>query len=474
MAGADLDLSRVNDFLHGMALDGNGYAFLVDSEGTVLVHPDQSKVLKALDGGFDPARAGRTAGDGDTMTSFFPITGLTSARWYVGITLDRATVMAPLDDFRRTLILSVGGVIVLLLAALGVLIYRLVARPVTQITGAMRRLADGDMEGDIPGQERSDEIGAMAETLLVFKRNMAEHRRLAAEQEALKARAEEEKRKSMLLLADGFEETVGGVIHAVATESKDMERRAQEMARVADRTGQLAGTVVAATEQTSANVQTVAAATEELSSSIGEISRRVGESSRIANEAVVVAEQANGKVEGLATAVERIGAVVELINSIASQTNLLALNATIEAARAGEAGKGFAVVAQEVKALANQTAKATEEIAAQVAAIQSATGDAVQQIKQIGRIITAIDEAATSIASAVEEQGAATREISRNVQQAALGTQEVANSIAGVNAAADESNTVAGEVLQTVRQLSVQADTLKTEVGHFLAGVRAG
>ncbi|WP_042698388.1 methyl-accepting chemotaxis protein [Azospirillum sp. B506] len=472
VAGADLDLSRVTDFLSGMALDGNGYAFLMDADGTVLVHPDASKVLKKLDPAVDPTRAGQFSIDGAAMTSFFPIKGLSSAQWYVGITMDRAKIMAPLNDFRRILTLSVIGTVMVLLAMVGALIYRLVARPITQITAAMRRLADGDLACDIPAQGRSDEIGAMAEALLVFRHNMAENVQLAAEREAMTARTEEEKRKSMLLLADGFEDAVGGVIQAVAKEAEEMERRAQDMTRVADHTGQLAGTVTAATEQTSANVQTVAAATEELSISIGEISRRVGDSSKIAHDAVAVADRANGKVEGLAAAVERIGAVVELINSIASQTNLLALNATIEAARAGEAGKGFAVVASEVKQLANQTAKATEDIANQVATVQSATAEAVQEIKQVGRIIATIDEASTSIASAVEEQGAATREISRNVQQAAQGTQEVAESIAGVNAAASQGNTAAFEFLQTVRQLSAQAETLRGEVNFFLAGVR--
>lgn len=473
VAGADLDLSRVTEFLGGIALDGNGYAYLVDADGTVLVHRDPAKVLKKLESGIDPARFGQISSDGaDTITGFFPIEGLSSAKWYVGITLDRAKVMAPLDDFRRTLIMSVLGTVMLLLSALGLLIYRLVAQPITRITGAMRRLAEGDLKGDIPAQQRSDEIGAMADALLVFKRNMIENERLASDQNELKARAEAEKRNAMLLLADSFEKAVGGVIQAVADDAAAMARRAQEMTDVADRTGQLAGAVTTSTKDTSANVQTVAAATEELSSSITEISRRVGDSSRIASEAVSVANNANGKVEGLASAVERIGAVVELINSIASQTNLLALNATIEAARAGEAGKGFAVVASEVKQLASQTAKATEDIATQVAAIQTATGDAVQEIKQIGRVIATIDDASTSIASAVEEQGAVTREISRSVQHAAQGTQEVAQSIAGVNAAATQSNTVAHEVLGTVRQLSVKADTLRNEVGRFLADVR--
>ncbi|PWC90839.1 hypothetical protein TSH100_02110 [Azospirillum sp. TSH100] len=476
VAGADLDLSRVNDFLGGLALAGEGYAFLMDADGTVLAHPDSAKVLKKLEG-LDPGQLDRkaTAADGSgPLVSFYPIGGLTSARWYVGITVDRDKVLAPLHDFRRTLALSVVGTVVVLVVLLGLLIYRMVSRPITDMTGAMRRLADGDLATEVPARNRRDEIGAMADALLVFKDNMAENARLAAEQQALKERAEAEKREAMLRLAASFERAVGGVIHSVATETEALQHRAQEMTNVADRTGQLAADVAQATEQTSANVQTVAAATEELSSSIDEISRRVTESSHIATEAVTVAGRANGKVEGLAAAVERIGAVVELINSIASQTNLLALNATIEAARAGEAGKGFAVVAQEVKALATQTAKATEDISGQVAAIQAATGEAVQEIQQISRIIAVIDEAATSIAATVEEQGSATREISRNVQQAAQGTQEVAGSIGGVSSAAGQSRAVAGDVLNTVRQLSTQADTLRTEVARFLTSVRQG
>ena len=472
VAGGDLELTRINDFLSSLALDGKGYAFLVDGEGTVLVHPDQGRVLKKLSETFDPATF--VGQDDGTMTSLFPIKGLSSVTWYVGISMDRAKIMEPIDSFRGVLLAISITTVVLLVVFLGVLIYRLVARPITRITEAMRQLAAGDVATEIPAQERTDEIGEMAEALGVFRQSLVDNAKLEAERAALQASAEEDKRRAMLQLADSFEQSVGGVIGAVTKRAEGMETRAQEMARAADQTGRLAGSVASATEETSANVQTVAAASEELSSSIDEISRQVGQSSKIAGEAMSLAGRANEKVEGLAAAVERIGTVVGLINSIASQTNLLALNATIEAARAGEAGKGFAVVASEVKTLATQTAKATDDIAVQVAAIQAATGEAVQEIKDVARVIAHINEVATTIASAVEEQGAATREISRNVQQAAQGTQEASRSIGGVNDAAGVSGKVAFEVLEGIRELAQHADTLDGEVGRFLARVRAG
>ncbi|MGQ9368939.1 methyl-accepting chemotaxis protein [Azospirillum sp. ST 5-10] len=379
-------------------------------------------------------------------------------------------------EFLAQLSTLMGVVAVLALPAIVLLAYvgHSVSVTLRRLAEKMRALASGDLAVTFPETGRGDELGAMARAVQVFKENAEAKIRLEAEQAELARRAEEDKRRTMAQLADNFEQAVGGVIRSVAEEAEGMERRVQEMTRSADQTNNLAGTVAAATQQTSANVQTVASATEELSGSIGEISRQVGQSSQIAREAVVIAGRANDKVGGLAVAVERIGAVVELINSIASQTNLLALNATIEAARAGEAGKGFAVVASEVKALANQTAKATEDIAAQVANVQTVTGEAVREIQEVARVIGHINEVATSIASAVEEQGAATQEISRNIQQAAHGTQEVSTSIGGVNAAAGASGKVAYEVLESVRHLSVHADELTGELGRFLARVRVG
>ena len=274
-------------------------------------------------------------------------------------------------------------------------------------------------------------------------------------------------------LADNFETSVKAVVETVSSGATEMQGSAQTMASTAEETSRQATAVAAAAEQASANVQTVASAAEELSNSIQEISRQVAQSNAIARNAVDEAKKTNDKVRGLAEAANKIGEVVKLITDIASQTNLLALNATIEAARAGEAGKGFAVVASEVKSLANQTAKATEEIAGQIGAIQSATGEAVEAIQGIGSTIGQISEIATAIASAVEEQGAATREIAGNVQQAASGTREVTHNIGGVTQAAGETGESATQVLNAAGELSRQAETLRGQVEEFLREVRA-
>mgnify|MGYP003642668377 CR=1 FL=1 len=274
-------------------------------------------------------------------------------------------------------------------------------------------------------------------------------------------------------MAENFENTVKAVVEAVSSSANQVQSAAQSMSATAEETSQQSATVAAASEEATSNVQTVASAAEELSSSIEEISRQVSQSTKISNDAVEEATKANEKVQGLAEAAQKIGEVVNLINDIASQTNLLALNATIEAARAGEAGKGFAVVASEVKSLATQTAKATEEIGAQIDQIQTATNDAVQAIQGINQTISEISEISTAIASAVEEQGAATREIAGNVQQAATGTQEVSSNIVGVSQAAEQSGATATEVLQVATNLSEQADTLSRHVDEFLEQVKS-
>ncbi|WP_246337331.1 methyl-accepting chemotaxis protein [Azospirillum oleiclasticum] len=337
----------------------------------------------------------------------------------------------------------------------------------------MRRLAAGDLDQSFAEAARGDEIGEMARAVEVFRDNAVAKRKLEEERAEAGQRAESDKRRSLHHLADTFERTVGGVLGAVMQETAAMQVKTNSMTAATAETDRLAATMAAATGQTAANVQLVATTSEELSHSIDEIARQVTRSSEIASQAVGQADRANERISGLAEAVERIGAVVGLINSIASQTNLLALNATIEAARAGEAGKGFAVVAGEVKHLASQTAKATEEIGAQVAAIQAATGDTVTEINGVGQIIARMNQIASAIASAVEEQGAATREIARNIQQAAVGTTEVSSSITGVTAAADQSGKVARDLHDSFSQLSGQAGALKTEVERFLATVRA-
>jgi len=348
-----------------------------------------------------------------------------------------------------------------------------VSTPVRAMTAAMQRLAGGDKTTEIPARDRGDEIGAMAKALEVFKESLIEADRLRAEQEAQKIAAEKQRRAMMLELADDFEGHVNGVVEHVSSAATEMNATATAMSAAAEQATRQAGAAAAAAEQASANVQTVASAAEELASSITEIGRQVAQSSDIARQAVGQAERTNGIVGGLNQAAQKIGEVVELINNIASQTNLLALNATIEAARAGEMGKGFAVVASEVKSLANQTAKATEEIAGQINGVQGATQEAVEAIQDILKTIGDISRTTTMIASAVEEQQAATGEIARNVEQAAQGTQEVATNIVGVNAAAVEAGRAAEQVLSESGELSRQSENLRREVGGFIAKVRA-
>ncbi|WP_353654333.1 methyl-accepting chemotaxis protein [Azospirillum sp. A1-3] len=454
------------------ALMGKDVSGIKDAAGVPVI-PALIDVVKKKGEGTYAYDWPRTVGGTETAVKLAYVKGFEPWRIFIGTGVFIDDLWSAFLSQMLTLLGVIGGLAlpaILLLALVG----HNISATIRSLAGRMRAMADGDLTVGFPETSRGDELGDMSRATQVFKENALAKQRLEAERAGQARRAEEDKHRAVAAMADRFEQAVGGVIHAVVEEAAGMESRASAVTRAADQTGKLAGDVAVTTGQTSANVQTVAAATEELTGSIGEISRQVGQSSEIAREAVGIAERANVKVGGLAEAVERIGAVVELINSIASQTNLLALNATIEAARAGEAGRGFAVVASEVKALATQTAKATDDIAAQVAGIQSMTGDAVGELQQVVRVIGHINEVTTSIASAVEEQGAATREISRNIQQAAQGTQTVSNSIGGVNRAANESGKVAYEVLASVRQLSSHTDSLSQEVNRFLTQVRAG
>ena len=373
----------------------------------------------------------------------------------------------------RMWILATIALAAMLCIAMGTMIVSGVARPITAMTEAMRKLAGGDMSAPIPGVERKDEIGKMASTVLVFKDNAVETERLRAEQAEAERLAAERRKRDMHDLANSFEGAIGQIIETVSSASTELEASASTLTSTAERTQQRTTTVAAASEQATANVQSVASATEELSSSVTEISRQVQESARMANEAVDQARKTNDRVSELSKAAARIGDVVELINTIAGQTNLLALNATIEAARAGEAGRGFAVVASEVKALAEQTARATGEIGQQIAGIQSATQESVGAIKEISGTIERLSEISSTIAAAVEEQGAATQEISRNIQQAAQGTHEVSSNITDVQRGASETGSASSQVLSAAQSLSQDSNRLKLEVGRFLNTVRA-
>ena len=349
---------------------------------------------------------------------------------------------------------------------------RSISNPITATTAAMRRLADRQMDTEVPGVGRRDEIGSMAGAVQVFKDNMITAARHAVEQEAEQS-VKTQRTAVLETLIGSFESKAGQMVGMVAAAATEMEATAQTMSSTAAQTNQQASIVASAAEVASIGVQTVASAAEQLSSSISEISRQVTQSARVSEKAVTDVRRTDMVVRALAEGAQKIGDVVNLITNIASQTNLLALNATIEAARAGDAGKGFAVVASEVKNLAQQTAKATDEIGKQISQIQSATTEAVEAIRGISVVIEEIGMIATMIAAAVEEQGAATAEIARNVQQTAASTQTVTANITGVSQAASDTGMAAGQVLDAAGDLSRQAESLSGEVARFVADVRA-
>ncbi len=373
---------------------------------------------------------------------------------------------------RRNLAAGALGSLVLALA-IGYFLARGVSRPILALAGTLDTIAAGRTDTDVPGRERGDEIGRMAKSVVVLRDGLVEVERLRAQAAESERAAQAKRREDALKLADDFERSVGTVVETLDGSARALQGSAQAMGTAAEATSTQAASVGAASEQASSNVQTVAASTEELSASIREISRRVAESAAMSRQAVDEAARTGETVQSLVAVAGKIGDVTKLINQIAGQTNLLALNATIEAARAGEAGKGFAVVASEVKGLASQTAKATEEIGAQIEAIQAASTKTVQAIDAISGTIRALDGVSGAIAAAVEEQGAATQEIARNVQQAASGTSHVSGTIAQVAGTAGEAGRVSGEVRERAAELAAQAERLRGDVRRFLDGVRA-
>jgi methyl-accepting chemotaxis protein len=345
--------------------------------------------------------------------------------------------------------------------------------PLAKTCEVMDSLTKGNFSFDVPFVDRKNEIGRIARSLQVFKDHLAETTRLRVEQERMKIRTADDRRADLTRIADEFERSIGGVIRGTAAAADELQNSASSMSEIAEGTSGQSAKVAAAAEQTASNVQAVAASAEQLTSSIREISRQVTQSTSIAQNAVAQATRTEAMVERLVHATQKIGEVMALIQTIAGQTNLLALNATIEAARAGEAGKGFAVVANEVKALSSQTAKATDDIASQIQAIREATSSTVDAIREIGMTIGQMNEIAGSIASAVEEQGAATQEIARSVQQAAHGTQDVMQTIAGVREASGQVDAAATLVLNAAGQLTAHSEQLESETGKFLGNIRA-
>jgi methyl-accepting chemotaxis protein len=392
--------------------------------------------------------------------------------------IDRLAAMADASEMalRDAMKMRMAGALALaalMMCTLSLLLGRAISQPISAMTSALTKLASGDFNVVLPGLHRHDEIGEMAGAARIFKDNMIETERLRAEQLADQRAQSLQRKEERLRLASGFQDAVGSIVDKLSSEATELEAAASTLTRTAETTLELSGVVSGASSEASGNIRSVAAAIEQMTSSVGEIGRQVLESSSIARSAVEHAKTTDARITALSQAAGRIGDVVKLITGIAEQTNLLALNATIEAARAGDAGRGFAVVAQEVKALAAQTAKATEEIDVQISGMQSATGESVEAIKQIGTVILRISEVSGLIAAAVEEQSVATREIARNVQMASSGAAQVGGAIADVHQGAADTGSASGQVLSSAQSLASQASQLKLEVDNFLASIRA-
>jgi methyl-accepting chemotaxis protein len=392
--------------------------------------------------------------------------------WIIGTGIYLDDVAAVFNQMAMSFVQICAAVFVIVLMS-AVFIGRSVTRPLTRIAGLTERLASGDGKFEVPYTERKDEIGGLAKSLRVFKDNAAAIARMHGEQAELKQQADAEKRQAMMKLAGKFEASVQAVASDLLTDVREMRESAQALSKAAGDANQRAGGMSDACERASTNVQSVAAAADQLSYSIGEINQRVAQAAKVADRAVSDSERTNRVVQGLAAAADKIGEVIGLINEIASQTNLLALNATIEAARAGEAGRGFAVVAAEVKSLAGQTAKATDEISAQIAGIQTETQLVVGNIQGIRSTIIEVNEISSSIASAVEQQGAATRAITVSVQEAATDTTRVSQDLKRVTDATGQTGGVAEHVLGSSGRLAGKVQELEREVAQFLAGIRA-
>lgn len=466
----DAGLGRTGDiYLVGIDRLMRNQSRLTD-EPTILARTiDTDAVARALAGESDFMATLGPAGR--PVVAAFDAIHAHDVTWAVVAEMDRDEILAPVTEMRNAIVIVVL-VTLLIVAGTGFLVSRGIVRPLARTTQAIDRVAQGDMSVAIVDQDRSDEVGDIARAVEVFRAGLERQARLEAERLETEKAAAAERHALRMKMADGFEASVGRVIADVTKIADSMSDDMQTVTASADETVRQSEAVAHAAAGASDNVNAVAAAIEELNSSVAEVGRQVDHSSSIAGKAVEEAANADGTVRELADSAQKIGEVIELISNIAAQTNLLALNATIEAARAGEAGKGFAVVAAEVKSLATQTAQATDEIAAQVTAIQTATGTTVNTIEKIGKTISELNEIASNIAAAVEQQNAATGDISRNVQDAAGQTAEVSGNVAGVNQAAAEAGEIANRVLEVARNLTDQAAALQGEVEKFLSDVR--
>jgi methyl-accepting chemotaxis protein len=485
-------LEQSKALIRSLRFGGDNYFYVLDTQGTVRASPNPkmegANLLNVADsdgvyfarlqlevaakgGGFVQARVPRP-GDPKPLLKITYATDFKPFAWSIG----SGIFLDDIDAIFWSEVRQVAMILALTLAGVGLTCFvlgRSIVGPITGMTAAMHKIACGDTAAAIPARDRRDEVGAMAQSVQVFKESIVEATRLRGEQDELKSRSEAERSSLLGRMADEFESSVRSSLDTLAEAAIELRTTSDGLSSVASEASDQAATVAAAAEQASSNVHTVAAATEELSLSVSEIGRQVTQSAHVAQQAVEEANRTNATVQGLSEAAQKIGDVIKLISDIASQTNLLALNATIEAARAGEAGRGFAVVASEVKSLANQTAKATEDISAQVAAMQGATRDAVQAIESIRGTIGGIDEITTAIAAAVEEQDSATKEIARNVQQAAQGTSAVSSNVGVVTRTASQTGAAAGRMLGSAEGLNVQAAALRQKVDSFLVSIRS-
>jgi methyl-accepting chemotaxis protein len=475
VAGADLELGTIGKMLASLDVGGDGYAFMVEDNGRILVHPDKDRILHSLADILPGVQLNGNAvlGSNDsTIFGLFPIAGLPGANWYVGIALNRQAMLQSLANFRNSAIIAAAAAVLVIVPLLGLLIHRLVARPIMHMTSAMKRLADGNTEVEVPEQDRHDEIGEMANAVQVFKQNAIENRRMAEAKVTEKA-ARDRRQAAMEGHTQDFGTSVSGVMASLEQSASKMHTAANEMSEAAKRTRISTSGAVESVNASARDLNSVAAAAEQMAASIHEISRQVARVTSAVGKAVERASETDKKVASLSDTADRIGDVVRLITDIAGQTNLLALNATIEAARAGEAGKGFAVVASEVKTLATQTARATDQIGGQIVAIRSSTSEAVEAVREVGMAIGEVASVATAIAAAVEQQAAATREISANVHTVTLATNTAAQAMEQVLTIAEQTDLASRSVLTAADEVGQTANTLHVEVNDFLSAMKA-